>query len=127
MPKQRLFPSGDVGFEGTEPRRACSDTLDEVLSRCMMRRSILQGGAMAPLFCLGAIANLNGQEQDSSLTFSPIQGSLDDEVRVPDGYRWESLAAWGDPLTPDAPDFEPYNLDPAAQRQQIGYNCDFVA
>ena len=48
MPKQPLFISGDVGFEGSEPRRSCSDTLDDMLSRRMRRRSILQGGAMAP-------------------------------------------------------------------------------
>ena len=127
MPNQPLFLSGDVGFEGSEPRRPCSDTFDEVLSRRIRRRSILQGGAMAPLFCLGAVANLKGQQQASGLTFSPIQGSPDDEIVVPDGYRWAPLAAWGDPLTRDAPAFDPDNLDPAAQRQQVGYNCDFLA
>ena len=127
MPKQRLFLSGDVGFEGGELRRSCSDTLDEAISRRILRRSLLKGGAMAPLFCLGAVANLKGHHADEGLSFSPIQGSLDDEIAVPDGYKWAPLAAWGQPLTFDAPDFDPDNLDAAAQRQQVGYNCDFVA
>lgn len=96
MPYQRLFPSGDVGFEGAEPRRACSDTFDEVLTRRIRRRSILQGSAMAPLFCLGAVASLKGQ-QAAGLTFSAIQGSPDDEIIVPDGYTW---APWRLGATP---------------------------
>lgn len=124
---QPLFLSGDVGFEGSEPRRSCSDTFHEVLERRLQRRSVLRGGAWAPLFCIGSLANLKGADVKNGLTFSPIKGSADDEIGVPDGYAWEALAAWGDPLTPDAPDFDPNDLDPAAQRQQVGYNCDFVA
>ena len=63
----------------------------------------------------------------NGLTFSPIKGSADNEIGVPDGYTWEALAAWGDSLTPDAPDFDSNDLDAAAQRQQVGCNCDFVA
>ena len=127
MTDKRLFLSGDVGFEGSEPRRACSDTFDEVLSRRIQRRSLLKGGALAPLFTLGALSNLKGQQPGCQLTFSPIAGSPDDEIGVPEGYTWAPLAAWGQPLTRQAPEFDPDNLDPAAQRQQVGYNCDFVA
>ncbi len=127
MATQAIFPSGDVGFEGSEPRRDTGDTLDDVLSRRIQRRSLLKGGALAPLFYIGSVANLNGQEASSQLTFSPIQGSADDEIAVPDGYKWEPLAAWGQPINASAPDFDPFNLDPWAQEQQVGYNCDFVA
>ncbi len=127
MSSKALFPSGDVGFEGHEPRRACGDTFDEVLTRRIHRRSLLKGSALAPLFCLGAVSNLRGQTTSSALSFATIEGSADDEIAVPDGYKWAPLAAWGDPLMPGAPAFDPNNLDPAAQRQQVGYNCDFVA
>ncbi len=76
---------------------------------------------------MGSIANLKGHETTSGLTFSPISGTKEDRVAVPDGYKWEPLAAWGQPLTADAPEFDPYDLDPDAQRQQVGYNCDFVS
>ena len=39
----------------------------------------------------------------------------------------EPLAAWGQPINGSAPDFDPFDLDPWAQKQQVGYNCDFVA
>jgi secreted PhoX family phosphatase len=119
--------AGDVGFEGYEPRRACSDTFDEVLARRLHRRSLLKGGALAPLFSIGSISNLKGAEGDSGLRFAAIQGSAADEIGVPEGYKWEALAAWGQPLTNSAPEFDPDNLDPEAQRQQVGYNCDFLA
>lgn len=127
MPNKTIFPSVDIGFEGTEPRRDCSETFDEVLSKRIQRRALLKGGALAPLFHLGSIANLKGHERPSGLTFAPIEGSLADEIAVPEGYKWEPLAAWGQPLTTEAPEFDPNDLDPEAQRQQVGYNCDFVA
>lgn len=127
MVNQAIFPGGDVGFEGSEPCRDTGDTFDEVLSRRIQRRSILKGGALAPLLYIGSVANLKGQEASSGLTFSPIQGRPDDEIAVPEGYKWEPLAAWGQPINGSAPEFDPYDLDPWAQEQQVGYNCDFVA
>ena len=124
--RSRIAP-GDFGFEGNEPRRGCSDTFDEVLVRRLRRRSVLKGGLLAPLFSIGTIANLKGACGDSGLRFAALEGSAEDEIGVPDGYKWEALAAWGQPLTNGAPEFDPNNLDPAAQRQQVGYNCDFVA
>lgn len=121
-------PERDSGYwEGLEPRRDCSDTFDEVLSRRIKRRTLLTGGVLSPLFCMGALANLNGQQNPSGLTFSPISGTPEDRIAVPDGYTWEPLAEWGAPLTADSPEFDPFDLDPHAQRQQVGYNCDFVA
>ncbi len=122
-----IFPSGDAGFEGHEPQRSCGETLDEVLNRRIRRRSLLKSCTLAPLFCVGAISNLRGHVFPGDLSFSPITGNADDEIAVPDGYKWAPLVAWGDPLRTGAPAFDPYNLDPEAQRQQIGYNCDFVA
>ncbi len=127
MSSKTLFPSGDVGFEGHDPRRDCSDTFDEILSRRIQRRSLLKGSALAPLFCMGNIANLKGHELYGHLSFAPITGSSDDEITVPEGYKSAPLAAWGDPLFAGAPAFDPGDLDPAAQRRQVGYNCDFVA
>lgn len=127
MNDKRFCLAGDVGNEGHEPRRGCSDTFDEVLARRIKRRSLLRGGALAPLLCIGSLANLKGSEGESGLTFAAIQGSADDEIGVPEGYTWAPLAKWGEPLNRTAPAFDPDDLDPVAQRQQVGYNCDFVA
>jgi hypothetical protein len=65
---------------------------------------------------------------DSSLPFTAIQPrpNTDTEVAVPDGYQVGVLLKWGDPLFPDAPEFDSANQTPEAQAQQFGYNCDFV-
>ncbi|MDE0103497.1 MAG: DUF839 domain-containing protein [Bryobacterales bacterium] len=127
MRRQSPIRNGDFGFEGQEPRRSCSETFDEILARRMGRREVLRRGAIAPVFCMGAIANLEGSSHASSLSFSPIRGSAADEISVTDGYTWALLAESGQPLAASAHAFDPDNLDPVAQRQQVGYNCDFLA
>lgn len=64
----------------------------------------------------------------SRLGFTAIEPrpNTDTELAVPAGYAVATLLKWGDPLTPDAPDFDPENQTAAAQAQQFGYNCDFV-
>lgn len=93
----------------------------------MRRRSLLKAGALAPLLSLGPVTPLRGQEDGEALSFAAIEGSADDQIAVPSGYQWAPLAAWGQPINADSPEFDPSNLDPEAQRQQVGYNCDFVA
>jgi secreted PhoX family phosphatase len=36
------------------------------------------------------------------------------------------LLRWGDPLFPDAPEFDPLAQTPDKQRRQFGYNSDYV-
>ena len=62
---------------------------------------------LAPLFSIGSIANFKGASGDSGLGFAAIQGSAADEIGVPQGSKWEALAAWGQPLTNSAPEFGP--------------------
>ena len=42
------------------------------------------------------------------------------------GYDADILIRWGDPVVAGAPAFEPTKQTAAAQRQQFGYNCDFI-
>jgi len=120
------FSRGDCGFEGNEPRRKDGETFEEIVSRRIDRRSLLKGtAAAAPLFTLGSIETLQGQAGDP--TFTAITGNLDDSPTVPEGYQTRILARWGDPLSNAAPEFDADNLTAEAQRQQIGYNCDFLA
>ncbi len=35
---KKLFPSGEVGFEGLESRRNCGDTFEDVVQRRLDRR-----------------------------------------------------------------------------------------
>jgi hypothetical protein len=61
------------------------------------------------------------------LGFTPIQPTNVDDVVVPDGYSWEILLRWGDPLFPGAPEFDYANQTGVSQARQFGYNNDFVA
>ena len=49
-----------------------------------------------------------------------------DELTVPEGYAWTATMAWGDPVVPGAPVFDFDQQSEAAQKQQFGYNNDYV-
>lgn len=55
----------------------------------------------------------------------PVPATVDD-VTVPRGWRWETIIAWGDPVEPGAPAFDPLNQTPEAQKKQFGYNNDYL-
>jgi len=64
--------------------------------------------------------------KDSRITFSPISLSREDAINVPAGYKVGILAKWGDPITADAPSFDPNNQTAEAQSKQFGYNNDWL-
>jgi secreted PhoX family phosphatase len=47
-------------------------------------------------------------------------------VHVAEGYDVQILLRWGDPLFPDAPEFDPQAQTAEKQRRQFGYNTDYV-
>jgi uncharacterized protein len=101
-----------------------------IANRYLERRSFLKGAAamvpvLMPASALLAPSKANASIE-SSLSFRPIGPSTIDQVVVPDGYVSGVLIRWGDPLFKNAPIFDPNNQTAAAQRQQFGYNCDFV-
>lgn len=107
-------------------RDPSGETFRAVLARRFARRALLKGGALAPLLAIGSVRALVGHEAEANLTFGSIAGGTEDEVRVPDGYVSEALASWGDRLSARASRFDPSDLDPAAQRGQVGYNCGYL-
>ncbi len=58
--------------------------------------------------------------------WTPVAPNVRDTVTVPDGYRTRLVAAWGDPVLPGAPDFDPYRQTPESAAMQFGYNNDYV-
>ncbi|MQA02269.1 MAG: DUF839 domain-containing protein [Streptosporangiales bacterium] len=63
---------------------------------------------------------------DGAPTFTPVPPNRLDAVVVPAGYEHSVLVRWGDPVLPGAPDFDIDGQSPQAQRQQFGYNNDFL-
>jgi secreted PhoX family phosphatase len=62
----------------------------------------------------------------TEFTFSGVSHGVDSTHHVAKGYRADVLIRWGDPVTNDAPDFDPENQTAFAQARQFGYNNDFV-
>jgi secreted PhoX family phosphatase len=60
------------------------------------------------------------------LTFKAVPPNRLDAVVVPNGYDHSVLVQWGDPIIPGAPKFDIDRQTAKAQRQQFGYNNDFL-
>ncbi|MCB1735277.1 MAG: PhoX family phosphatase [Gammaproteobacteria bacterium] len=110
-------------------------TLGDVIQRRFRRRDVLKGalGAVA----LGALAGTSlrafadplesGEKRsESRFGFTEISHGVDETHHVAPGYRADVLIRWGDPVTADAPEFDPYRQSAASQLKQFGYNNDFV-
>lgn len=95
--------SADDWDEITFPRPESND-FDAVVERAISRRGFL-GGVMA--FGSGAAVMGSGllnadpaeaQSAASRFPFTPIAAQTDGTVHVPEGYSWDVVARWGDPL-----------------------------
>lgn len=104
------------------------EPFSDIVARRLSRRDVLRAGAVlgAGLAAGGALGQVDTTGAHQGLDFTPVPAGRPDDIHVPPGYHVQSLLRWGDPLTPDAPPFDPANQTPEAQAKQFGYNCDFV-
>ncbi|MGH8933080.1 MAG: PhoX family protein [Egibacteraceae bacterium] len=117
--------------------RSGNEPFEAVVGRLVSRRVVLKGGLVAAAVRgTGCAAREAPQSQagtqlaepaTGSLTFAPIEPGMVDDVVVPEGYGWEVLLRWGDPVLEGAPEFDFNAQTPEAQAGQFGYNCDWVA
>lgn len=65
---------------------------------------------------------------NSKLQFTAIKpvDQAVDAFTVPEGFIWQPIIRWGDPLFADSPDFDLNNQTAAAQARQFGYNNDYT-
>ena len=112
------------------PRPEITD-LDRVIEAAISRRGFV-GGAMT--FGLGSFllgtSSLTGSAEAASdrFGFSQIPAGTADTVVVPEGFEWQTLISWGDPLWPDAPEFDHDTRGTASsQRRSFGDNNDGMA
>lgn len=85
---------------------------EEVAKSMVSRRGFLGGGAAvgASAFVMGSTTLAAGKafaagEKESRLAFKMVKANTLDTVTVPEGYKWEVLASWGDPMFSNAPAF----------------------
>ena len=119
------------GFEhGDEPPCNTSNnrTFFEVIEARASRRGVMSGGlaaAVVGFFGVGVSGQLARADEagKSLLGFTPVPTSEDDTVHVPQGYKAQVLAAWGDPISGDMPAFSLANSG-TEQGHQIGHHHD---
>ncbi len=95
--------------EWDELQRPAPETtqFDEVVEAAISRRGFLSGivayGSGAAVMGTGLLNSTSAEAQTAGrFAFTPIPIQTDGTVHVPDGYTWESVAKWGQPLFSDA-------------------------
>lgn len=131
---ERALARGEVA--GAEGQPATGEYFGDILERRLARRSFLKGAAAAGVGLtlapsIGVTAAFAGDDDTAvdpgvHLGFTPVKPSFDDAVLVPEGYSHNIILRWGDPLFPDAYDFDLNAQSGRRQAQQFGFNCDFI-
>jgi len=118
-------PSEDLPI----PRQTHARPLSEIAAARLTRRSLLASGAAlaglagAPAAAVGA----KTKHDPSTLRFDNAVHEIRDDHQVAPGHRADVVIAWGDPVLPGAPAFNPQVQSREIQETQFGYNNDFVA
>ena len=133
MTDNRTDLSWDEWDELNDPRPAEND-FDRVVESALSRRGFLSGlvafGSGAAVMGTGVAGALmsSAAPVDAAVkrfAFSPIETATDATVHVPEGYTWDILTRWGDPLFSDAPEFDhATGGDAAGSLRVFGENTD---
>lgn len=125
--------SWDEWDELQTPPPAVTD-FDKVVESALSRRGFLGGilamgsaaAAMGSLSGVGALMSSTSAEASTSrFAFKPIAIATDNTIHVPEGYTWDVLAKWGDPLFSSAAPFSDETGGDAASADKIfGENTD---
>ncbi|MFO7806725.1 MAG: PhoX family phosphatase [Paracoccaceae bacterium] len=122
--------SADDWDELNFPRPKDQD-FDRVVERAVSRRGFLSGvlafgsgaAVMGTAFLKGTTAHA---QQASRFAFTPIPTATDGTVHVPEGYSWQTVVRWGDPLFSEAEgDFDQENGGSVEMSDKVfGENTD---
>ncbi|MCY4335887.1 MAG: PhoX family phosphatase [Litoreibacter sp.] len=121
--------SWDEWDELQSPRSEETD-FDEVVEVALSRRGFLSGvlafGSGAAVMGTGTLLSTTSAEAAASrFGFKPIPIQTDFAVHVPEGYSWDVLVRWGDPLFSDAPELDHTTGGDVAHSDRIfGENTD---
>lgn len=112
---------------------ASGATMGDVIAERFSRRDMLRG-ALAVSAMASAVSSLAlfagdakaKESARSSFDFKELAAGSDERHHVAEGYSADVLIRWGDPVAKDAPAFDPQRQTAAAQKQQFGYNNDYL-
>ena len=113
-------------------RHALPTDFERLAERAISRRGFLEGGAAfgVSAFVLGAggmvvpLAHAGA----AGLDFTPVAANGLDTVTLPDGYSWQVVARWGDPLWSNGATFDHATRGTGeSQEMAFGDNCDGMA
>ncbi|MHA6344098.1 PhoX family protein [Roseivivax sp. CAU 1761] len=130
MTKDTSHLSWDEWDELHFPRHETPD-FDRVVERAISRRGFLSGvlavGSGAAVMGTGLLGATSARAKAAAaarIPFEPIGIFTDATVHVPEGYRWQPLARWGDALFSGA-GFDPETgVDLASSDKVFGENTD---
>ena len=117
------------------PNTSGNESFRDIVSGVFSRRAALGAGAgVTGALVVGGWAQPaaadfgNPPNGGGKLPFTAITPTARtvDTVTVPEGYRWDPIIRWGDPLFADSPKFDITKQTGASQAKQFGYNCDYL-
>jgi hypothetical protein len=131
---ESTFGASMLEHDDAEPQNLSDNaTMGELISLRFSRRGLLKGALAVSAISatVGAVALASADEAKaqaggSAFSFKEIDAGVDADHHVAEGYDADVLLRWGDPITADAPAFDPAKQSPEAQSKQFGYNNDFV-
>ncbi len=103
---------------------------ETIASRALTRRGVLRRGVAFGLasFVAGATPLAAAALGNGRLGFNAVDANTRDTVTLPDGYSWQVLARWGDPLWSDGQPFDQESRGTgASQERAFGDNNDGMA
>lgn len=110
---------------------SANPTMGEIIAKRFSRRDLMRGALAvtaisATMGPLALAAAKQAKAATPSFGFAEIEAGVDENHHVAPGYKAQVLIRWGDPVVPGAPAFDVTNQTAEAQKQQFGYNNDFV-
>lgn len=113
-----------------------TDSFSTLVNRAISRRNFFKTSAVGGLstwafssLATGLVpknlAAMGSTVGSAPITFRPISASTEDTIRVPEGYSWDVLVSWGDPILLGGEEFnETTRGDVYSQELAFGDNND---
>src|SRR5688572_24729405 len=109
---------------------AVNPSTEPAIGEVISRRTLLKGMAAGTAYGLfGCATGAGGAAGDGSAApgFTEVPRNTGDKHQVPPGYNAQVLLRQGDPIKPDAPEYNPATQTGEQQEQQFGADPDFIS